>query len=56
MESLISALQGDLIIFEAFDDLWKAPGNDDVENYFVRLMVSKSNSPRVSTQARRHEQ
>src|SRR5579862_763164 len=35
VRSIISALGGQVIVFEAFNDYWKAPGPEGVENSFV---------------------
>jgi len=35
VQSIIAAMNGSVIVFEAFDDLWKAAGPNGVENSFV---------------------
>jgi len=35
VKSIIEALEGDVIVFEAFNDYWKNPGSDGVEQSFV---------------------
>jgi exo-beta-1,3-glucanase (GH17 family) len=36
VSSIIASTQGSVIVFEAFNDYWKAPGPQGVENSFVR--------------------
>jgi len=39
LHSIIEAMGGNVIVFEAFDAYWKSPGSDGVENSFVSLPV-----------------
>jgi exo-beta-1,3-glucanase (GH17 family) len=36
IQSVIKTLAGKFILFQAFNDYWKDPGPDGVENSFVR--------------------
>ena len=36
--SIIGATNGAVVVFEAFNDYWKAPGANGVENSFVYLL------------------
>jgi exo-beta-1,3-glucanase (GH17 family) len=38
VNSIIGATNGAVVVFEAFNDYWKAPGANGVENSFVYLM------------------
>jgi exo-beta-1,3-glucanase (GH17 family) len=35
VKAIIKATSGNVIVFQAFNDLWKDPGNNGVENSFV---------------------
>ena len=54
--AMITALSGDVILYEAFDDLWKFdPSHRQYDKYFVVPLIISAND-RDCTRVRRHHE